>query len=109
MDEQNLNTGTYIITPTNSNLTVTLSQAAGLNSKAIIKNDSDKAVFCVAAKDSVPTAVFPTSSSVPIAGKVILPGATETYSLNEGDKYISVIQKTSGGVGDMYISVGEKS
>lgn len=55
---------------------------------------------------AAPTAVFPTSATVPVKGKVIPPGAKETYALDEQQEFISAIQAEAG-TGNLYISIGE--
>ncbi len=72
---------------------------------AVIYNASNQDVFVVAGS-AQPTAVFPTSSSTPSAGKVVGAGATVVYQLNSSDNFISAIQKVAG-AGGLYVSFGE--
>lgn len=104
MSIMNLNTNTYVIAIDNTSKTATLTPNDANQSSLILSNGSTTAVFVVSGK-TAPTAVFPTSATVPLQGKVILPGAIVTMSKNIGDGFISAIQ-ASAGTGNLYISPG---
>lgn len=106
MVAMNLNTNTYVIAIDNTSKSATLYGDDINQSSLIIYNGSTNPVFVISGGPSAaPTAVFPTSSTVPLAGKIIAPGATVTFTKNPNDKFISAIQATSG-TGSLYISVG---
>ena len=104
MIPMNLNTNTYVIAIDNTSKAATLTPQDTNQSSLVLYNGSDKAVFVVSSESSM-TAVFPTSATVPMAGKVVAPGATVTFTKNIKDKFINAIQ-ASAGTGSLYISVG---
>lgn len=104
MDIQNLNTNTYVIDIDNTNKSATLIPQDINQSVLIIYNGSTNSVFVVSGK-TAPTAVFPTSATDPLQGKVIPPGAVVSFTKNTDHGFISAIQATSG-TGNLYISVG---
>lgn len=101
---QNINEDTYTIAIDNASKAATLTGNYGPNAVAIFTNLSDKAVFVVSGVTS-PTAVFPTSASVPVQGKVIPAGAVMSFDLPQEHVFISAIQLVSG-TGNLYISIG---
>lgn len=101
----NLNTNTYVIAIDNTSKSATLTPQDANQSSLIITNGSTKAVFVVSGKGAAPTAVFPTSATVPLGGKVVLAGAIVTLTKNIGDNFISAIQAEAG-TGSLYISPG---
>lgn len=104
MDIQNLNTNTYVIAIDNTSKSATLIPQDANQTSCILYNGSTNAVFVVSGK-TAPTAVFPTSATVPLQGKVLAPGSIQTFTKNIGDGFISAIQATSG-TGSLYISLG---
>lgn len=104
MDIQNVNTNTYVIAINNTSKSATLITPDINTTSMIIYNGSTNPVFVVSGV-TAPTAVFPTSATVPVQGKVIGPGAETTFTKNPTHKYISAIQ-ASAGTGNLYISVG---
>lgn len=102
---QALNSNTYVIAIDNTSKSATFTESDKQNLRVILYNGSDKDVFCVLGKQSAPTAVFPTSATVPLSGKVVGPGQMVTFAKTSTDKYISAIQ-ASAGTGSLYISVG---
>ncbi len=102
---QQLNTPTYTIAIDNTSKAATLIDKDIPTPNWIITNLSTTAVFVVSGQDSAPTAVFPTSATVPLDGKVIPAGFSVTYGKNPLHKYISAIQSVAG-VGNLYISPG---
>lgn len=66
-------------------------------------NDSTTPVFIVAGK-TAPTAVFPTSASVPVKGQVIGPKQPFEFEIPHGSLFISAIQGVAG-TGNLYFSV----
>jgi hypothetical protein len=104
MSIMNVNTNTYVIAVDNTNKSATLTPQDTNQSKLIIYNGSTTAAFVVSGK-TAPTAVFPTSATVPLQGKVVGPGAIVTFSKNTDHGFISAIQATSG-TGNLYISPG---
>lgn len=106
MVAMNLNTNTYVIAIDNTSKSATLIPQDANQTSLILSNGSTTAVFVVTGGDAAaPTAVFPTSATAPLQGKVILPGAIVTMTKNANHKFISAIQATSG-TGNLYISVG---
>lgn len=102
----NLNTNTYVIGISNLSASATLTPLDANQSSVVLYNGSTTAVFVVSGNAaSAPTAVYPTSATVPLAGKVIGPGVTTTFTKNAGDRFISAIQATSG-TGNLYIAPG---
>lgn len=104
MDVMNLNTNTYVIAIDNTNKSATLTSPDINTTSLVIYNGSTNPVFVVSGK-TAPTAVFPTSASVPLQGKVIAPGVTTTFTKDPYHGFISAIQ-ASAGTGSLYISVG---
>lgn len=105
MAVMNVNTNTYVIAIDNTSKSATFTPQDTNQSSMIISNGSTTAVFVVTGKGSAPTAVFPTSATVPLQGKVILPGAIVTLTKNTDHNFISAIQ-ASAGTGNLYISPG---
>ncbi len=105
MVAMNLNTNTYVIAIDNTSKSATLIPQDANTQSLILSNGSTTAVFVVSGKDAAPTAVFPTSATAPLQGKVILPGAIVTMTKRIGDNFISAIQ-ASAGTGNLYISPG---
>lgn len=104
MDIMNVNTNTYVIAVDNTSKSATLTSPDINAASLVIYNGSTNPAFVVSGT-SAPTAVFPTSATVPVQGKVIAPGATVLFSKNVRHGFISAIQATSG-TGSLYISVG---
>lgn len=104
MDIMNLNSNTYTIAIDNTSKSATLIPQDTNCTSLVIYNGSDKAVFVVSGV-TAPTAVFPTSATVPLQGKVIGPGVTTTFSKNQYHGFISAIQAVAG-TGSLYIAVG---
>jgi hypothetical protein len=100
----NLNTGTYTIAIDNTNKTATLIPQDINTTSVVLYNASTNPVFVVSGV-TAPTAVFPTSATAPLAGKVIAPGTTTTFTKDAKHGFISAIQLASG-TGNLYISVG---
>lgn len=105
MTAMNLNTNCYTIAIDNTSKSATLTDPDVNLTSLIIYNASTNPVFVVSGISAAPTAVFPTSATAPLGGKVIGPGATVTYTKNPDHKYVSAIQATSG-TGNLYIHVG---
>ena len=106
MVAMNLNTNTYVIAIDNTSKSATLIPQDANQTSLILSNGSTTAVFVVTGGDAAaPTAVFPTSATEPLQGKVILPGDTVLFTKRGHHKYISAIQATSG-TGSLYISIG---
>lgn len=106
-DIQSLNSDTYVFTPSDSSGGVQFDKSYG-NAviHTIIYNGSTKDVFMINGIDSQPTAVFPTSASSPLRGKVIPPGAIVSYKIAPQTRYVSGIHAVAGGTGNVYVSVG---
>lgn len=100
----NLNIPTYALSATASSSAITLMDTDINNTAVNVYNAGSVPVFLVSGATSAPTAVFPTSATVPIAGTIIAPGAIETLSKNTTDKYISGI--TASGSASVYIQCG---
>ncbi len=104
MGLQNINTNTYVIAVDASSKSATLTPTDRATNTLIIYNASTTAAFVVSGV-TAPTAVFPTSATVPLQGKVIAPGATVSFTKNTDHGFISAIQAVAG-TGSLYISVG---
>jgi len=104
MDIMNINTNTYTIAIDATSKSATLTQPDINTNSLVMYNASTNPVFVVSGV-TAPTAVFPTSATVPVQGKVIAPGATVTFTKNPLHGFISAIQ-ASAGVGNLYISPG---
>ncbi len=104
MGLQNLNTNTYTIAVDASSKSATLTPTDKAANSLIIYNGSTTAAFVVSG-ETAPTAVFPTSATVPLQGKVIAPGATVSFTKVTTHGFVSAIQ-ASAGTGSLYISVG---
>ena len=104
---QDLNSDTYTIAVDATSKAATLDPAKnyGSNAVVILTNVSTEPVFVVASRSSM-TAVFPTSATEELAGKVIPAGAVMAYNLPPETVYINAIQLTAG-TGNLYVSVGE--
>lgn len=103
MTAMNLNTSTYVLSATTSSSSVTLTNQDSNQSSLIIYNAGSVPVFLVSGV-TAPTAVFPTSATVPINGTVIGPGAIMTMTKNTTDGFISGI--TASGTASVYICPG---
>lgn len=104
MDAMNLNTDTYVLPGASSSSSITLTPEDRLCTSLVIYNAGTVAVFLVSGTGSAPTAVFPTSATVPLQGKVIGPGVTATFTKRAGHEFISGI--TASGTASTYIAVG---
>lgn len=70
----------------------------------IIDNSAGTTPVFITSGANAVTAVFPTSSSDPEAGKVVAAGTVQTYGKDPSHKYIAAIRES--GTADVYISVG---
>lgn len=104
MTAMNLNIPTYTLSATTGSSAVTLLDTDVNNSSVNVFNAGSVPVFLVSGYTSAPTAVFPTSATVPINGTVVAAGAIETLSMNTTHKYISGI--TASGTASVYIQCG---
>lgn len=104
MVAMNLNTNTYKLSATTSSSSVTLLDQDANQSSIIVSNTGSVSVFLVSGKTSAPTAVFPTSATAPVQGKVIAAGAIVTMTKNTTDNFISGI--TESGAASVFISPG---
>lgn len=104
MVAMNLNTNTYTIAIDNTSKSATLTPQDTNTSTVLLYNDSTNAVFVVSGV-TAPTAVFPTSATAPLQGKVVGPKTTAAFTKNYTDGFISAIQ-ASAGTGSLYISTG---
>lgn len=99
-----INCDCYAIAIDNTSKSATLKTNNPVGSVVKGFNDSTNSVFIVAGP-TAPTAVFPTSATVPVKGHVIGPKTPFDFELCSDDKFISAIQATSG-TGNLYFSVG---
>lgn len=102
-DPMSVNVDIYSIAIDNTSKAATLAADYKYNANGIFTNLSDEAVFVMCGK-SGETAIFPTSSSVPVKGQVIAAGGVQTYNIPAGTTHIYAIQPTSG-TGNLYISI----
>ena len=101
-----LNSDTYVLGLSTASASITFNKQYGSGEiYAIIYNGSDKDAFFVAG-ETQPTAVFPTSATVPVKGKVVPAGAIVTYKLPLNTQYMSGIHGSSGGTGNAHIAIG---
>lgn len=99
----NLNSNTYAVSASTTSAAATLKNEDWPLPRVVVFNNSDQAAFVVSG-DTSPTAVYPTSASVPVTGKVIAAGSTQTFYKQSGHKYIACILKS--GTGEVIISCG---
>lgn len=104
MTAMNLNIPTYTLSATSSSSAVTLLDTDVNNTAVNVYNAGTVPVCLLSGATSAPTAVFPTSATVPVNGTVIAPGAIETLSKNTTHKYIAGI--TASGAASVYIQCG---
>lgn len=105
MVAMNLNTGTYYLSGSSTSGSVTLTDDDTLLSSIIVYNAGSHDIFLVSGTTSAPTAVFPTSATAPLKGKVVGAGAIVTLTKNIGDRYIAGICSSTNTT-DVYISPG---
>lgn len=101
---KNLNAPNYVLSATTSSSSVTLVPQDAIAISVDVYNAGSVPVFLTTGTTSAPTAVFPTSATVPIAGTVVAPGAILTLSKREQHEFISGI--TASGTASVYITVG---
>lgn len=104
MTVMDLNSNCYVVAVDNTSKAATLTAADILQTSWVIYNNSTLPVFVVSGVTQ-PTAVFPTSASVPVAGKVIGAGMMATFKKSNNHAFISAIQLAAG-TGNLYISPG---
>lgn len=100
----NTNTNTYVIAVDNTSKSLTFVDGDVISRKVYVYNGSTNPTFVVTGATAAPTAVFPTSATAPLAGKVVPPGWTIVFDKNENHKYLAAIQ-ASAGTGSLYVSV----
>lgn len=102
-----LNDGLYVQTVSNSSVSIALTAEHQDITKpvAIITNAGIGRIFAVAGDGAAPTAVYPTSSTVPVSGKVILPSQTAAYEFPQGTTHISFIAQAAGS-NEVSVSIG---
>jgi hypothetical protein len=110
MSIQSLNTNTYVQTVSTSSVSITLAgndlpavSPTAKNATVILSNGGSNPIFAVSGPGAT-TAVFPSSATVPVQGKVILPGTVQDYLLPDGHTVIAFI--ASAGSGSMFVSIG---
>lgn len=101
-----LGSETYILAAlANTSAAVTLTAPSTANKNVILTNLGTTSVFVTSGVTS-PTAVYPTSASVPVAGQVLGPGVMTSFSKPVGHAFIAAI-RPSATAGDLVITVGE--
>lgn len=100
VDAMELNSLTYLLVASTSSETITIPDASG-SERIIITNAGTETVFVVAGA----TAAFPTDAGSGVAGKVILGGSVQTFSVPVGTTQISVI--SASGTPSIYVSAGK--
>lgn len=100
----NLNTPTYKLSGTTSSSSITLSPQDSSSTSLVIVNLGPNNIFLVSGATAAPTAVFPTSATIPVNGQVVPAGAIMTMTKNENDVFISGITDT--GTAAIHIAVG---
>lgn len=101
---QNINSDTYVLDATNTTSATALDVKYNPQGNLIIYNSSSTVAVFVTCSQGSGTAVFPTSSNDPKAGKVIPPGAMVTFEKNAEHNYLNCI--TASGTATVYVSVG---
>ena len=102
-----LNDPTYFQTVATSSVSIALTAADKTITApvAVISNTGDNPIFAVdSSTGAAATAVYPTSSTVPVAGKVIPAGAMASFDLQPGTTHISFIAKA--GSNEVAVSIG---
>ncbi len=89
----------------NTSAAVTLTAASINNSNVLVYNKGTTDVFVTSGITS-PTAVYPSSATVPVLGQVIPPGQEMTYTKPIGHIYIAGIRPDAT-TGSVVITVGE--
>jgi hypothetical protein len=101
-----LNTPTYVIGISSTSASATLTPQDANQAGLWLYNDSTTSVFVNSTRGATATAaVFPTSATAPLNGKVIGPKAIVQFPKGIFDNFINAIQAVSG-TGNLYISVG---
>lgn len=106
MDTMNINTPTYVIPIDATSRAATLTPQDTNQTSLVIFNESTTSVFVTSGTGAAaPTAVFPSSSTVPLNGTVIGPGLTVEFTKNNSHQFVSAIQAVAG-TGKLYIKSG---
>lgn len=100
----NINTPTYVLTASTTSSNIAFTPQDTNQPGFQVYNSGTVPAFIVSGQTAAPTAVFPTSATVPINGTVIAPGAIESLSKNTLDAFISGI--TATGTASLYICSG---
>lgn len=105
MYPQNINTPTYTLSATNASSAVSFTSLdTGIKDAKVIAYNSGTVPVFIVTGVTQPTAVFPTSATVPLAGKVLAPGSVCTFVREDKHAFLSGI--TSTGSASVYISIG---
>lgn len=86
-----LNTNTYILTTSTTSSAITLQPLDAAETYIEIANQGTTSVFVVSGTGAAPTAVFPTSATVPVMGSVIIGGRTAVIPKNANHEFVSMV------------------
>lgn len=103
---QNINTNTYAVSSSATSQYVTLVPLDRASSRVIITNVTNYPCYVLSSDSSSSTAAFPTSATVPVAGKTVPSGAVLTFSKSTSEGYIHVVSSAADAGKYIYISVG---
>lgn len=92
----NLNSPTYTQSVATTSVAVTLKPLDAAQNYVELYNSGATPIFAVSGTGSAPTAVFPTSATVPIDGTVIGAGVRATLEKPAGHEFISFISNAAG-------------
>ena len=99
----NINSNTYMKAVTTASVAITLTESDSNLTSIVIYNAGTTPLFAVTGA-SAPTAVFPTSATVPVNGSLIPAGVTLAFTKNPAHANIALIR--GSGTGDAFLSVG---
>lgn len=92
----NLNSNTYTASVALVSTAITMQPIDAAQLYVELYNSGATPIFAVSGTGSAPTAVFPTSATVPIMGTVIAPTRTAVYEKPAGHEFISFISNAAG-------------
>lgn len=92
----NVNSPTYTASVALTSTAVTLQPLDATQIYMEFYNSGATPIFAVSGTGAAPTAVFPTSATVPIMGTVIAPTRTVVYEKPANHEFISFISNAAG-------------
>ncbi len=100
---QNLDSDTYMVTPSASTSYVVFNKSYGTNMVAILTNCSSQPTFFSALQSSTSVSM-PSSNTTPVQGKVVPPNAMVSFPIPDDTTVIGVLQDVAGS-GKAYVSI----